>query len=88
MNIVIVEDFSKYTYGLFLKYKYDTFEVFKIFCKKVQNKKSSNMIVLRSCHGGEFENISLQNFFLKNMAFLIISFVPEPPTKWYGWKEK
>jgi len=38
-GFVIVDDFSRFTWVLFLKNKYDSFEAFKTFCKKVQNEK-------------------------------------------------
>ena len=36
---VIVDDYSRYACVLFLANKNDAFDVFKVFCKKVQNKK-------------------------------------------------
>ena len=57
-GFVIVDDFSRFTWVLFLKNKNDSFEAFKTFCKKVQNEKNSSIISVRSDHGGEFENSS------------------------------
>jgi len=57
-SFVIVDDFSRFTWVLFLKHKYDSFETFKNFCKQVQNEKETNIISVRSDHGGEFENSS------------------------------
>src|SRR3954468_11331563 len=65
-GFVIVDDFSRYTWVLFLKNKDDSFEAFKIFCKKVQNERNSNIVAVRSDHGGEFENISFKTFFDEN----------------------
>ena len=62
-GFVIVDDFSRFTWVLFLKQKDDAFESFKTFCKKVQNEKDSSIISVRSDHGGEFINASFKSFF-------------------------
>ena len=51
---------------LFLKHKDDAFEAFKSFCLRVQNEKSSNIVSIRSDHGGEFENSLFENFLDNN----------------------
>jgi transposase InsO family protein len=65
-GFVIVDDFSRFTWVLFLKHKDESFEAFQILCKKVQNEKSSNIISIRSDHGGEFENTYFKTFFDEN----------------------
>jgi transposase InsO family protein len=65
-GFVIVDDFSRFTWVLFLKHKYDSYEAFKTFCKQVQNEKETNIISVRSDHGGEFENSSFEQFFNEN----------------------
>ncbi|CAJ2661907.1 unnamed protein product [Trifolium pratense] len=65
-GFVIVDDYSRYTWVLFLKNKDESFESFKIFCKKVQNERGSNIISIRSDHGGEFENSHFESFFDEN----------------------
>jgi len=65
-GFVIVDDFSRYTWVLFLKHKDEAFE---IFCSLVQNEKESNIISVRSDHGGEFENLSFKTFFDKGFKF-------------------
>jgi len=65
-GFVIVDDFSRFTWVLFLKHKDESFEAFQDFCKRVQNEKSSNIITVRSDHGGEFENASFKTFFDEN----------------------
>ena len=59
---VIVDDFSKYTWVLFLGNKVDAFEFFKVFSKKVQNEKGYDISCIRSDHGGEFENHAFETF--------------------------
>jgi len=49
-GFVIVDDFSSFTWVLFLKHKDESFEAFQNFCKRVQNEKGSNIITVRSDH--------------------------------------
>ena len=53
---VIVDDYSRFTWTIFLKHKSDTFGCFKTFSKRIQNQFSLKIITIRSDHGGEFEN--------------------------------
>ncbi|KAH9792991.1 Integrase catalytic domain-containing protein [Citrus sinensis] len=59
---VIVDDYSRYTWVLFLANKDDAIDVFRIFYKKVQNEKGYSITCIRSDHGGEFENHAFENF--------------------------
>ena len=60
---VIVDDFSRFTQVLlFLTYKDDVLKVFTTFCKKVQNKKGYTITFIRSDHGSEFDNLTLETF--------------------------
>ena len=59
---VIVDDYSRFSWVIFLKNKNDTFNEFSSFCKRIQNQKSLNIVTIRSDHGGEFENESFANF--------------------------
>jgi hypothetical protein len=68
-RFVIVDDYSRFTLVLFLKHKDESFDAFKTYCKIVQNEKGSNIISVRSNHGGEF-GISHSNHFFMNMVFL------------------
>jgi len=49
--------------GFYFKNNKMNFEAFQNFCKIVQNEKCSNIITIRSDHGGEFENASFKTFF-------------------------
>ncbi|WJX12733.1 hypothetical protein P8452_03195 [Trifolium repens] len=55
-GLVIVDDYSRWTWVKFLRNKDDTYEVFSIFCTQIQNEKDSKILKVRSDHGGEFEN--------------------------------
>ena len=50
-TLVIVDDYSRYTWTRFLKNKTETFEQFKIFSKKVQNQLGYNIVSIRTDHG-------------------------------------
>lgn len=59
---VIVDDYSRYTWVLFLANKDDVIDAFRIFCKKVQNEKGYSITCIRSDHGREFKNHAFENF--------------------------
>ena len=59
---VIVDDFSRYTWVLFLSQKNETFYEFSKFCNKVQNEKGFTITCIRSDHGREFENIDFEDY--------------------------
>ncbi|KAH9782035.1 Integrase catalytic domain-containing protein [Citrus sinensis] len=57
-----LDDYSRYTWVLFLANKDDAIDAFRIFCKEVQNEKGYSITCIRSDHGGEFENHAFENF--------------------------
>ena len=59
---VIVDDYSRFYWTIFLKHKSDSFECFKNFSKRIQNQFSLKIITIQSDHGGEFENEKLEEF--------------------------
>ncbi|KAH9697997.1 hypothetical protein KPL71_023833 [Citrus sinensis] len=59
---VIVDDYSRYTWVLFLANKDDAIDAFRIFYKKVQNKKGYSISCIKSDHGGKFENHAFETF--------------------------
>ena len=60
--LVIVDDYSKFTWTLFLKHKSDTFEAFKKLVNMLQNKKGCTILSLKSDHRNEFENNDFVEF--------------------------
>jgi len=78
--LVIVDDFSRYTWTLFLAAKYDTFHAFKRLAKMLENEKSSKIVSIRSDHGGDSKMKSL-NTFVKSMPLTIIFLHQEPHNK-------
>ncbi|GJW86049.1 retrovirus-related pol polyprotein from transposon TNT 1-94 [Tanacetum coccineum] len=55
-TLVIVDDYSRYTWTRFLKTKNEAFEKFKILSRKNQNQLGSSIIAIRTDHGHEFDN--------------------------------
>ena len=53
---VIVDDFSRFTWTLFLASKEESFETFSIFIKTFRKTLGLSLISMRSDHGTEFEN--------------------------------
>ena len=64
--LVIVDDYSRYTWTFFLTLKSEAFKAFKKFAKAIQNEKDLKIKVLRSDHGGEFQNELFENFCEEN----------------------
>lgn len=60
--LVIVDDFSRFSWTLFLVHKSDAFKAFKKYAKQIQNEKSLKMATIRSDHGGEFQNALFEEF--------------------------
>ncbi|KAK2417459.1 putative mitochondrial protein [Trifolium repens] len=60
--LVVVDDYSRYTWVNFIREKSDVFEVFKELCIQIQREKGSNVVRIRSDHGREFENSKFDEF--------------------------
>ena len=61
-GLMIVDNFSRYTWILFLVHKDEAFVVFLKFYKKVSNQKKFSVMAIRSDHGTEFENRFFEEF--------------------------
>ncbi|GJS06786.1 retrovirus-related pol polyprotein from transposon TNT 1-94 [Tanacetum coccineum] len=55
-TLVIVDDYSRYTWTRFLKDKIEAFDQFEIFSKKIQNQLGCTIVSIRTDHGREFDN--------------------------------
>ena len=64
--MVIVDDFSRYTWVEFLREKSEACEKLEILCKRLQNEKRVPIVKIRSDHGKEFENARFESFCEKN----------------------
>ena len=65
-GLVIVDDYSKYTWTLFLRTKNDAFDSFRKLSKVIKNEKGLNIVSIRSDHGGEFQNECFEKFCEEN----------------------
>ncbi|GKC42167.1 retrovirus-related pol polyprotein from transposon TNT 1-94 [Tanacetum coccineum] len=55
-TLVIVDDYSRYTWTRFLKDKTEAFDQFEIFSKKIKNQLRCTIVSIRTDHGREFDN--------------------------------
>jgi len=60
--LVIVDDYSRYTWTLFLVYKNYAYKAFKKLTKVLQNENGCCVKSIRSDHGGEFQNAKFERF--------------------------
>jgi len=60
--LVVVEEYSRFTWVFFLTNKVETFSCFSKFTKKVQNEKCYAISRIKTNHGKEFENQDFANF--------------------------
>ncbi|KAK2383145.1 putative mitochondrial protein [Trifolium repens] len=60
--LVVVDDYSRYTWVNFIREKSDAFDDFKELCIQIQREKGSNVVRIRSDHGREFENSKFNEF--------------------------
>ena len=75
--LVIVDDFSRCTWVMFLGDKGETPEIFKIFARRAQREYNSPIVKIRSDNGTEFKNMKIEVF-----CYLHAS------TKWSGGKKE
>jgi len=61
-GLVIVGDYSKWTWVKFLRSKDNEYDVFSNFCTQIQSEKEMKILKVRSDHGGEFENEPFETF--------------------------
>lgn len=59
---VIVNDYSRFTWVIFLSHKDEALRKFDIFCKKVEREKRYLISTIQSDHGGEFESRAFEDF--------------------------
>ena len=64
--MVIVDDFSRYTWVEFLREKSEAYEKMEVLCKRLQNEKGVSIVKIRSDHGKKFENARFDSFCEKN----------------------
>ena len=60
--MVVVDDFTRYTWIILLRSKSDAHEHIETLCTRLQNKKNLKIDRIRSNHGKEFENSYIESF--------------------------
>jgi len=61
-GLVIVDDYSRFTWTFFIATKDETYHVFKNFSKVVQNEKNNSIMSIKSDHGRKFRNEKFDRF--------------------------
>ncbi|XP_073020065.1 uncharacterized protein [Primulina eburnea] len=61
-SFVCVDDFSRYSWVMFIREKSNTFDVFKTLVKRITNFHNLKVRRIRTDHGKEFENSSYSTF--------------------------
>ncbi|GJV87942.1 retrovirus-related pol polyprotein from transposon TNT 1-94 [Tanacetum coccineum] len=72
-TLVIIEEYSKYTWTIFLKNKTKTFEKSEIFRRKIQNQLGCSIMSIRTNHSREFDNDCNLESFVMPMVLHTIS---------------
>jgi len=83
---VVVDDFSRFTWTLFLHSKNEAYPEFKKLAKRLQNTCCSNIGAIISDHGGEFQNEKFISFCNKLRIFHNFS-APRTPQQMEWWRE-
>ena len=60
--MVVVDDFSRYSWVEFLREKSEACDKMEMLCKRLQNEKGVPIVKIRSDHGKEFENVKFEAF--------------------------
>ena len=65
-GLVIVDDYSRFTWVLFLSHKKDTLSAFSKLYRQILNKKNLRTVKIRSDHSTKFENQDFEKFCIEN----------------------
>jgi len=85
--LVIVDDFTRFTWNMFLRTKEETVGVLIIFAKAIQLKVNYKIASIRSDHGIEFENAQIEGICADHEIHHNFS-TPRTPKKWGCRKEE
>ena len=61
-DLVIVDDYFRFSWVFFIFYKSETFNKFLLFFRRVQIVHRAKVAAIQTDHGGEFENKSFDEF--------------------------
>ncbi|GKB04702.1 retrovirus-related pol polyprotein from transposon TNT 1-94 [Tanacetum coccineum] len=81
-TLVIVDDYSKYTWTRFLKDKIEAFDQFEIFSRKIQNQLGCSIVSISTDHDREFDNeVQFREFCNANESLNVTFDETPPPSK-------
>jgi hypothetical protein len=60
--LVIIDDYSRYTWVYFFKHKYETQQIVKHFTNEVQRQYGQDILMIQSDNGTKFKNYTLNDF--------------------------
>lgn len=63
---MIIDNFSRFTWMLFLAHKNEAFDAFSKLFKKIINEKRLNVLKIRNDYDIEFENHDFATFYFEN----------------------
>ena len=64
--MVVVDDFTRYTWVILLRSNSDAPEYIKALCTRLQNEKNLKIDQIRSDHGKEFDNLYMESFYTRS----------------------
>ena len=64
--LVVVDNFTRYTWVILLRSKFDAPEHTEALCTRLQNEKSLTIDQIQSDHGKEFENSYMESFCMRS----------------------
>ena len=65
-GLVVIDDFSRFTWVSFLAHMNKAFSSFIKLLQIITNEKNTTIVLIRSDHGGEFENQRFEEFCNEN----------------------
>jgi transposase InsO family protein len=85
--LVVVDDYSRFTWVFFLQEKSETQETLKTFLRRTQNEFGLRIKKIRSDNGKEFKNSQIEGF-LEARASSMSSLLPTHLNKMMLWRER
>ena len=64
--MVVVDDFTRYTWVILLRFKSNALEHIEALCTRLPNEKSLKIDQIRSDHGKEFKNSYMESFCMRS----------------------
>ena len=64
--MVVVDNFTRYTWVILLRFKFNAPEHIEALCTRFQNEKGLKIDRIRSDHGKEFENSDMESYYTRS----------------------